>query len=122
MELLIVKKHISISQSSEIGARRITIIHRLFIVNEKYLLNPLIKSTIFIILVYLQKSHFVLDTRGETFRPQTGVENLTNQDTASTDSPNRARKTSLYNKLFNHKSFFDKDCTIYNRGEFLSVQ
>jgi len=42
MELLIVKKHISISQNSEIGARRITIIHRLFIVNEKYLSNPLI--------------------------------------------------------------------------------
>ncbi len=60
----------------------------------------------------------MLDTRGETFRPQTGADNKANQDIANTDSPNRTRKTSLYNKLF--KSFFDKECAIYNRGEFLS--
>lgn len=63
MELLIVKKHISISQNSEIGPRRITLIHRLFFVNEKYIFDPLIKSTYLFIPVYLQKSHFVLDTR-----------------------------------------------------------
>jgi len=37
MELMIVKKHIWISQNSEIGAKRITIIHRMFIINDKYL-------------------------------------------------------------------------------------
>jgi hypothetical protein len=37
MELLIVKKHIWISQNTEIGPRRITIIHRIYIINEKYL-------------------------------------------------------------------------------------
>jgi hypothetical protein len=33
MELLIVKKHIWISQNSEIGPKRISIIQRIFIIN-----------------------------------------------------------------------------------------
>jgi len=37
MELLIVKKHIFIKQNNEMDHKRITIIHRIFIVSEKYL-------------------------------------------------------------------------------------
>ncbi len=37
MELLIVKKHVCIKQNTEIGPKRITIIHRIFVINEKYL-------------------------------------------------------------------------------------
>lgn len=42
MELLIVKKHISLKQNTEMDLKKISIIHRIFIVNEKYIKNPLI--------------------------------------------------------------------------------
>jgi hypothetical protein len=37
IELLIVKKHICIKQNTEMDLKKISIIHRIFIVNEKYL-------------------------------------------------------------------------------------
>ena len=37
MELLIVKKHISMKKNTEMDLKKISIIHRIFIVNEKYL-------------------------------------------------------------------------------------
>jgi hypothetical protein len=37
MELLIVKKHISLRQNTEIDPKIITIIHRIFIINGKFL-------------------------------------------------------------------------------------
>ena len=42
MELLIVKKHINLKQNTEMDLKKISIIHRIFIVNEKYIKNPLI--------------------------------------------------------------------------------
>jgi hypothetical protein len=53
----------------------------------------------------LRKSHYVLDMRGETLR-------------AHNDAENESGKSSIYNKIFHHKSFYEKECTIFNKGEF----